>query len=81
MSITLNENFEKISETPKCAPTKPLRKLKKKNLLSFNERSVRAMSVFGLNHEGYPDPTAATAIANVIKAEKEPVCWDNKGVR
>ena len=39
------------------------------------------MNVFGLNHEGYPDPTAATAIANVIKAEKEPVCWDNKGVR
>lgn len=29
------------------------------------------MSVFGLNQEGYPDPTAATAIANVIKAEKK----------
>ena len=29
------------------------------------------MSVFGLNQEGYPDPTAATAIANVAKAEKK----------
>jgi hypothetical protein len=71
MSMALNENFEKILETPEFAPAKPLRKLKKKNLLSFNERSVRAMSVFGLNQEGYPDPTAATAIANVIKAEKK----------
>lgn len=29
------------------------------------------MSVYGLNQEGYPDPTAATAVANVSKAEKK----------
>lgn len=29
------------------------------------------MSVFGLNQEGYPDLTAATAIKNVTKAEKK----------
>lgn len=29
------------------------------------------MSVYGLNKEGYPDPTAATAIVNVDKAEKK----------
>lgn len=29
------------------------------------------MNVYGLNKEGYPDPTAATAIANVAKAEKK----------
>ena len=28
------------------------------------------MSVYGLNQEGYLDPTAATAIANVAEAEK-----------
>lgn len=29
------------------------------------------MSVYGLNQEGYPDPTAAMAVANVEKAEKK----------
>ncbi len=32
---------------------------------------MRAISVYGLNQEGYPDPTAATAVANVSKAEKK----------
>lgn len=29
------------------------------------------MSVYGLNQEGYPDPTAATAVANVSKSERK----------
>ena len=29
------------------------------------------MSVYGLNQEGYPDPTAAMAVANVAKVEKK----------
>lgn len=29
------------------------------------------MSVYGLNQEGFPDPTAVAAIANIAKAEKK----------
>lgn len=56
---------------PESHQGNPLRKMRKKNLLSFNERKVSAMGTFGLNQEGYPDPTAAAAIASVTKAEKK----------
>lgn len=67
--------MKKFFEIPEFALTNPLRKLKKKNLLSFNERSVRAMSVYGLNQEGYPDPTSVAVIANIAKVEKSICRW------
>jgi hypothetical protein len=49
--------------------------LKKIKLLSFNERRVRAMSVFGRNQEGYLDPTAAEAIAKADKKKYLPLVY------
>ena len=63
--------FEIFYEGPESDSPKPLRKLKKKNLLYFNERRVSAMGAYGFNQEGYPDPTAIEAVANVTKAEKK----------
>ncbi|WP_435158435.1 DUF7768 domain-containing protein [Ohessyouella blattaphilus] len=58
-------------ETPEFELPIPLRKLKKVKLLSFNERKVKAMSVYGRNQEGYMDPTATKAVEAVSKAEKK----------